>query len=142
MGTDQYTEMVNTRLVHKTVGLRDTIKKTNLELFPSILDTKRKQKKKDPSCVEHHRLMKIVEVSGERNVDLSEIGKYMLGDDSALSEDKGSKPFLGQSKAKVTSEYLMPNFPSAFSCERPEVDITIYDHQVLNYFYLERKKKN
>ena len=75
--------------------------------------------------------MKGVEVSKERDEDLSDIGKYMLGDDSTLYEEKGSKPFLGQSKAKITNEYLMTNFPIAFSTERPEVDVIIYDGENL-----------
>ena len=75
--------------------------------------------------------MKIVEVSKDRDVDLSDIGKYMLGDDSALSEEKSSKPFLGQSKAKITNEYLMTNFPKAFSTDRPDADVIIYDGENL-----------
>ena len=38
----------------------------------------------------------------------------MLGDDSALSEEKGSKPYLGQAKSSFMDEYLVSRFPVQF----------------------------
>ena len=94
------------------------IKKTKAELFPSLLDPKKK-KKSSSSNQDKKRLMKTLAVVDERGITLKEIGKYQIGDNSALSENKGESPYLGQQKSTITKEYLKVRFPEAFSMTRP-----------------------
>ena len=105
-----------------------SIKKTNPKLFTSKVSSTKK--KKSVTRKDNKRFKTMVAVSQDRRIDLDSIGKYQIGDDSALSEENGEIPFLNQSKSLVVYDYLKKRCPNAFSdiSERPvNVDTVVID---------------
>ena len=109
-------------------NLKRSIKKTNPKLFTSKVSSTKK--KKSVTRKDNKRFKTMVAVSQDRRIDLDSIGKYQIGDDSALSEENGEIPFLNQSKSLVVYDYLKKRCPNAFSdiSERPvNVDTVVID---------------
>ena len=74
------------------------------------------------------RLKTLITVARERNIDVTTLGKYQIGDDSALSESCGTEPYFGQSKSDIVSKYLKEEFSDAFTSSRPPLnDLIIMD---------------
>ena len=87
-----------------------------------------KKAKKAPAQKDIKRLKTLIAVSKDRNIDVSSIGEYQIGDDSALTVNQGQSPYLDPPKSTLVNNYLKPQFNDAFSKDRSfDPNITVID---------------
>ena len=123
LGESELEKFVDERLVRRTVGFKDRLKKLNIEVFP-FGDEKSKAKKK-PTFEKSELKMqnKVLNILQDRPLfEVKDIQMYQLSDKTALTSTAGSGEItanMNSSKSKVMHDYFSKVCPSSFSAQKP-----------------------
>lgn len=125
IGNSDYEEFVETRIIKRTVGLFDPIKKRNIEVFKMTDDkSKKKKAKSNHESLELKNQSKLIKIAQDRPIiSMNDLEKYQLTQYNALvtsSDKKDVIPNMNSNKSKVASDYLSKLSPEAFCAEKPQ----------------------
>ena len=124
IGEEEFMRFVDERLIRRVTGIKDRIKKKNVQTFPSITsEPKKSQKKTIHEKSELKLVNKVINIIQDRPlIHLNTLHHHQFSDKTALTSSSDQiEAYMRGGKSKIITDFFAKTVPDAFKAERPQV---------------------